>query len=110
MCIQNSAKGVTRSLSVMYLDGIKFGDYQVTITGMLMSVCFMCISRAKVSQSFFPCFACFAETPLSSAYREAIQATPLRQHLQLLRPTLGIGTVCYPHRFTRVHLAALRHS
>lgn len=36
------------SLSVQYLDGIKFGDYQVTITGMLMSVCFLCISRAKV--------------------------------------------------------------
>jgi hypothetical protein len=30
------------SLSVQYLDGIKFGDYQVTITGMLMSVCFLC--------------------------------------------------------------------
>ncbi|KAJ9121558.1 hypothetical protein QFC22_002177 [Naganishia vaughanmartiniae] len=35
------------SLSVQYLDGIKFGDYQVTITGILMSVCFYCISRAK---------------------------------------------------------------
>lgn len=35
------------SLSVQYLDGIKFGDYQVTITGMLMSICFLCISRAK---------------------------------------------------------------
>ena len=39
------------SLSVQYLDGIKFGDYQVTITGMLMSVCFLCISRAKVRPS-----------------------------------------------------------
>lgn len=37
------------SLSVQYLDGIKFGDYQVTISGMLMSVCFLCISRAKAS-------------------------------------------------------------
>lgn len=35
------------SLSVQYLDGIKFGDYQVTVSGMLMSVCFLCISRAK---------------------------------------------------------------
>lgn len=40
------------SLSVQYLDGIKFGDYQVTITGMLMSVCFLCISRAKVSLNY----------------------------------------------------------
>jgi len=36
------------SLSVQYLDGIKFGDYQITVSGMLMSVCFLCISRAKV--------------------------------------------------------------
>jgi manganese-transporting P-type ATPase len=44
------------SLSVQYLDGIKFGDYQVTVTGMLMSVCFLCISRAKV------CIGSFAYT------------------------------------------------
>merc|ERR1711939_1210168 len=35
------------SLSVQYLDGIKFGDGQVTISGMMMSVCFLSISRAK---------------------------------------------------------------
>ncbi|KAK9764500.1 putative cation-transporting ATPase 1 [Basidiobolus ranarum] len=35
------------SLSVMYLDGVKFGDYQATISGVLMSICFLCISRAK---------------------------------------------------------------
>ena len=42
------------SLSVQYLDGIKFGDYQITITGMLMSVCFLCISRAKVKPLISP--------------------------------------------------------
>lgn len=39
------------SLSVIYLSGIKFGDGQVTISGMLMSVCFLSISRAKVRPS-----------------------------------------------------------
>ncbi|KAF9136390.1 hypothetical protein BG015_003161, partial [Linnemannia schmuckeri] len=34
------------SLSVLYLDGIKSSDTQVTITGILMAVCFMCISKA----------------------------------------------------------------
>ena len=42
------------SLSVIYLDGIKFGDGQVTISGMLMSVCFLSISRAKVRPPFHP--------------------------------------------------------
>jgi len=40
------------SLSVLYLKGIKFGDGQATISGMMMSVCFLGISRARV---YLPC-------------------------------------------------------
>ena len=58
------------ALSVQYLDGIKYGDYQVTITGMLMSVCFLCISRAKVCllAHFSPSLLLSLSYPTSSGY------------------------------------------
>lgn len=35
------------SLSVLYLEGIKFGDTQMTISGIAISVCFLFITRAN---------------------------------------------------------------
>ncbi|CAG8543740.1 13391_t:CDS:10, partial [Ambispora leptoticha] len=35
------------SLSVLHLEGIKYGDFQATISGMMQAVCFLCISKAK---------------------------------------------------------------
>merc|ERR1711971_1010798 len=35
------------ALSVQYLDGIKMGDYQLTVSGLLITVCFYCISRGR---------------------------------------------------------------
>ena len=86
------------SLSVQYLDGIKFGDYQVTITGMLMSVCFLCISRAKVLDSILPAAIRLLTLDPLSACREAVEGAPAREHFQPLRAPFGAATVRTTHR------------
>ena len=38
------------SLSVLHLDGIRYGDFQVTVTGMLLASCFLFLTRAAPIQ------------------------------------------------------------
>jgi cation-transporting ATPase 13A1 len=71
------------SLSVMYLDGIKFGDYQVTISGMLMSVCFLCISRAR------PIDKLSKQRPLGNIFNFYVLLSVLLQF------SIHIGTLVY---------------
>ena len=96
------------SLSVQYLDGIKFGDYQVTITGMLMSVCFLCISRAKVSSNclempiavltifFQPVEKLSRERPLGNIFNFYVLLSVLLQF------ALHIATLVYITDLTRL--------
>ena len=88
------------SLSVQYLDGIKFGDYQITITGMLMSVCFLCISRAKVR---IHCTRRDILTDFSLARGEVVTRTTIGEYLQLLRPAVCLASVRTPHRHHGLH-------
>ncbi|KAL9095176.1 MAG: hypothetical protein Q9165_002432 [Trypethelium subeluteriae] len=77
------------SLSVLYLDGIKFGDGQVTISGMMMSVCFLSISRAK------PVEALSKERPQTNIFNPYIIGSVLGQF------AIHIVTLIYVTRYVQ---------
>jgi cation-transporting ATPase 13A1 len=77
------------SLSVLYLDGIKFGDGQVTISGMMMSVCFLSISRAK------PVEALSKERPQNNIFNFYIIGSILGQF------AIHIGTLIYISQYVQ---------
>jgi len=54
------------SLSVLHLDGVKYGDRQMTCLGMLMSVSFVTISRSKPLDKLSPV------RPLKSVFHPAL--------------------------------------
>lgn len=61
------------SLSVLYLDGVKYGDVQMTAMGMLMSVSFMSVSRSK------PLDRLSAVKPLTSIFHPSMFISLLGQ-------------------------------
>lgn len=74
------------SLSVLYLDGIKMGDYQLAVSGMLVSVCFYCISRGK------PVDRLASERPVNNIINVYVFGSILTQTL------LHVGTMLYIQR------------
>ena len=93
------------SLSVQYLDGIKFGDYQVTITGMLMSVCFLCISRAKVGGVYSQIRAASIDT-LRSRWKSYL----VKDRLATFSTYTSFSRYCYNSQYTSSRWYILRVS
>jgi len=61
------------SLSVLYLDGVKYGDTQMTAMGILMSVAFMSVSRSKPLAKLSPV------RPLNSIFHPSLFLSLLGQ-------------------------------
>lgn len=100
------------ALSVQYLQGIKFGDYQVTITGILMSICFMCISRARVGSfrilHFFGMSTVLTNFSSTLARRQAIKRASVNVDFQHLRCLQHPSSVCHSRRRLLVSHRPLR--
>lgn len=77
------------SLSVLYLAGIKFGDGQATISGILISVCFFSVSRAK------PLEKLSKERPQSGIFNIYIMGSILGQFAIHLATLIYLNRVIY---------------
>lgn len=71
------------SLSVLHLKGIRYGDFQVTITGMLLAGCFLFLSKGQPVKRMAP------QRPQSNIFNAYLLTSVLCQSL------LHIGTLIY---------------
>lgn len=71
------------SLSVIYMAGVKFGDGQATASGLLLSVCFLSISRGKPLEKLSP------SRPQAGIFNKYIMGSILSQF------AVHIGTLIY---------------
>jgi manganese-transporting P-type ATPase len=80
------------SLSVLYLDGVKYGDTQMTAMGMLGSVSFMSVSRSK------PLDRLSKVRPLTSIFHPALFISLLGQF------TIHLSTMVIAVYYAKQHL------
>lgn len=80
------------SLSVLYLDGVKYGDTQMTAMGILGSISFMSVSRSK------PLDKLSKVRPLSSIFHPALFVSLLGQFF------IHLGTMVFAVQTAKKHL------
>lgn len=88
------------SLSVLYLDGVKYGDKQMTCMGVLMSISFLSISRAKTMPKLS------SVRPLNSIFHPAMFISLLGQftiHLCCMMYTVSIAKPFLPVDYEPSH-------
>jgi len=80
------------SLSVLYLDGVKYGDTQMTAMGLLGSISYMSVSRSKPLDRLSPV------RPLTSIFHPALFFSLLGQF------AVHLGTMYWATRMAKNHL------
>ena len=77
------------SLSVLDLDGVRMGDYQMTVSGVLISICFYCISRGQPIEKLAP------ERPVTNILNVYVFGSILTQ------TALHLATMVYIQRLSK---------